>query len=609
MAGPMPLPAGLPDWWSQLCDRAVAVLGLGARSPAADRSRTVAAARTAAPGPAAAPVVGQRQAAQSLARQRLVFLLLMFLAVPPILALRLADLALFEAQPVISRPVASAAPPRADIIDRNGTRLAQTFEAYAISVEPRKLAGDPALLARRIAAILNDKTEAEIYAELTHKGQFRYIARRVLPAEAKRINDLGEPAIFLRREAERLYPNFNLASHVIGYTDDKGHGAVGVEKAFDKVMSDDATRGTPLRLALDLRVQQALEDELRGVYLDQRAAGAAGIVMDVHTGEVLGMTSQPDFNPNAPGQSDDAARYNQATFATFELGSTFKAFTIANGLDSGIIPSMDKTYDATRPLVVDKHVIHDDHALNRWLTVPEIFIHSSNIGTARIAQEIGRDRQRAMLEKLGFFKQVDFELQERSRPQYPALANWGELATMTIGYGHGISVTPLHLAAGYAALVNGGIYHNPTLLKVAPGAEVPGHRVFGAATSDTMRALLRLVVTSGTGRKADAPGYRVGGKTGTAEKVVNGRYVHGANVSTFASAFPMDAPRYVVVMMIDDPKGSKTSFGFKTAGLTIAPAAGRLIARIGPLLGVHPDPGRDVDMTAVRGTVDDKVEE
>ena len=558
---------------------------------------------------AGTPIAGQRQESQSIARQRLVVILLLFLAVPIVLALRLTDLAVFEAQPVATRAVASAAPPRADIIDRNGVELARTFEAYAISVEPRKLAGNPAVLARKIAAILTDKTEAEIYAELIHKGQFRYISRRVLPSEAKRINDLGEPAIYLRREAERLYPNFNLAAHVIGYTDDKGHGAVALEKAFDKRLSDDATRGTPLQLALDVRVQQALEHELQGVFIDQKADGAAGIVMDVHTGEVLAMTSQPDFNPNAPGQSSDAARYNQATFATFELGSTFKAFTIASGLDSGVIPSMQKTYDASHPLVVGNKVIHDDHALNRWITVPEIFIHSSNIGTARIAQEIGRDRQRAMLDKLGYFKQVVFELGERSRPQYPPLSNWGETATMTIGYGHGISVTPLHLAAGYAALVNGGIYHNPTLLKAVPGAPIAGHRVFGAATSDTMRALLRLVVTSGTGRKADAPGYRVGGKTGTAEKVANGRYVHGANVSTFASAFPMDAPRYVIVMMIDNPKGSKTSFGFKTAGMTIAPATSRLVARIAPLLGVQPDATRDVDMSALMSVADDKVEE
>ena len=561
--------------------------------------------RPAAP----APLAGHAQAAQSLARQRLVILLLLFLAVPPVLALRLTDLSVFEATPTVSREHLSAAPPRADIVDRNGVELARTFEAYAISVEPRKLAGNPQVLARRIAAILTDKSEAEILAELTHKGQFRYISRRVLPSEAKRINDLGEPAIFLRREAARLYPNFNLAAHAIGYADDKGKGAVGMEKAFDKRLGDDATRGTPLVMSIDVRVQQALEHELRTLYLDQNAKGAAGVVLDVHTGEIVAMTSLPDFNPNAPGQTGDDSRYNKVTYGGYELGSTFKALTIASGLNAGTIKSMDQTYDATHPLYIAGFRIRDDHAKNRWLNVPEIFIHSSNIGTARIAVEVGRDRQRAMLEQLGFFKQVEVELPERARPQYPALSNWGELATMTIAYGHGITVSPLHLANAYATLVNGGIYRAPTMLKREAGQIPEGRRVFTSATSDTMRALLRLVVTNGTGRKANAPGYRVGGKTGTAEKIENGRYVRGANVSTFAAAFPMDAPRYVIVAMVDDPRGSKATFGFKTAGMVVAPAITRIIERIGPILGVQPDADKDIDVAGLLGTIDDTPKE
>jgi cell division protein FtsI (penicillin-binding protein 3) len=465
------------------------------------------------------------------------------------------------------------------------------------------------VLAKKIAAILTDKTEAEIYAELTHKGQFRYISRRVLPSEAKRINDIGEPAIFLRREAERLYPNFNLASHVIGYSDDKGVGRVGVEKAFDKRLSDDATRGTPLQLALDVRVQQALEHELRNLYIEQSAQGAAGVILDVDTGEVVAMTSLPDFNPNAPGQTDDDSRYNKVTFAGYELGSTFKALTIANALDVGNLKSMTQTYDATGPIYMAGFRIHDDHALNRWLNAPEIFIHSSNIGTARMALETGRDAQRAMLERMGFLKQVNIELPERARPQYPALSNWGDLATMTIAYGHGITVSPLHLATAYAAIVNGGIYHDPTVLKHDPSKPVAGRRVFTAKTSQTLRELLRLVVTNGTGRKANAPGYRVGGKTGTAEKIAGGKYVKGANVSTFAAVFPMDKPRYVIIAMVDDPKGSKASFGFKTAGMVVAPAVGRLVERIGPLLGVAPDATKDVDMTEMLGTLHNEAKE
>ncbi|MBC7506177.1 MAG: penicillin-binding protein 2 [Sandarakinorhabdus sp.] len=564
---------------------------------------------------APAPIAGQRAAAQALARQRLMVVMLLFMAVPAVLAVRLIDLSVLESAPTVARETASAAPPRADITDRNGVELARTYEAYMVSVEPRNLTGDPHLLARRIAAILTDKTEAQIYAELTHKGSFRYISRRVLPSEAKRINALGEPAISLGREAERLYPNFNLASHVIGYADDGGVGAVGMEKALDARLADKDMRGTPLPLSIDVRVQQALEHELRALYLDQSAKGAAGVVLDVNTGEVLAMASLPDFNPNAPGKradgsvystaTDDGSRFNKVTFGGYELGSTFKALTIASALNAGTIKTMSQKYDASHPIQVGKYRIHDDHALNRWLTVPEIFIHSSNIGTARIAMEAGRDRQRAMLEQLGFFKQMPIELPERVRPQFPPLSNWGDLATMTIAYGHGITVSPLHLANAYATLVNGGLYRDPTLLKRASGDVPAGRRVFTSATSDTMRALLRLVVTNGTGRKANAPGYRVGGKTGTAEKNENGRYIKGQNVSTFAAAFPMDAPRYVVVAMIDDPRGSKATFGFKTAGMVVAPAMTRIVERIGPILGVQPDADKDIDVTGLLANTND----
>jgi cell division protein FtsI (penicillin-binding protein 3) len=559
--------------------------------------------------PDPAPIAGQRREAQAIARQRLVLLLLLFLAVPLVLALRLVDLSIFEAQPASIRAIASAAPPRGDIVDRNGVELARTFEAVAVSVEPRKLSNDPRVLARKIAAILTDETEAEIYTELTHKGKFRYISRRVLPSEAKRINDIGEPAIFLRREAERLYPNFNLASHVVGYADDNGKGRVGIEKAFDKQLGDEVGRATPLVLSIDVRVQQALEHELRALYIDQSAKGAAGVVLDVNTGEIVAMTSLPDFNPNAPGQTSNDSRYNKVTYGGYELGSTFKALTIASALNAGTIKSMQQKYDATAPILMAGFRIRDDHAKNRWLNVPEIFIHSSNIGTARIAMEAGRETQRAMLEQLGFFKQIDVEIPERARPQYPALNNWGDLATMTIAYGHGITVSPLHLANAYATLVNGGLYRKPTLLKADPAHPVPGRRVFTESTSETMRALLRLVVTNGTGRKANAPGYRVGGKTGTAEKIENGRYVRGANVSTFAAAFPMDAPRYVVVAMIDDPRGSKATFGFKTAGMVVAPAITRIVERIGPVLGVQPDASRDMDVTAMLGPLHDEAKE
>lgn len=543
--------------------------------------------------PAGGPLPGQRQRAQRQARQRLMVIMLLFMVLPLIFGLRLFELGIHEAQPVGQAEISSAAPPRADIIDRNGVELARTFEAYSVSVEPRKLASDPRLLASRIAEILTDRSESSILAELTHSGTFRYLARRVLPSEAQRINDLGEPAIHLGREAERLYPNFNLAAHAIGYPDDQGHGKAGMERQFDSRLSSPAGRNEPLQLAIDVRVQQALEHELGTLYREQSAQGAVGIVMDVDSGEVVAMTSLPDFNPNAPGQASDDERYNKASYATYELGSTFKAITIASALEAGTIASLSKSYDATAPIQMGRFRIRDDHAKNAWLSVPEIFIYSSNIGTARIAVEAGRDVQHRTLEKLGFLKPLDIELPERARPQYPELARWGELSTMTIAYGHGIAVTPLHLAAAYSTLVNGGIHRPPTLLK--RDTPVPGERVFSAETSAAMRKLLRLTVTTGTGRRADAPGYRVGGKTGTAEKNASGRYVRGTNVSTFAAAFPMDAPRYVVIAMIDDPRGSKESAGYRTAGMVVAPAVKRLVQRIGPLLGVKPDASQDLN--------------
>lgn len=555
--------------------------------------------------PAPVPVVtvaGSRQAAMNRARQRLMIGMLLFAAVVGLIALRLLDLAVLHDRPAMTGRGLAAVPARADIVDRNHVELARTFEAYAIAVYPKKLVGDPRLLATQIAAILPDRTPEAIYAELTHPGSFRYVSRRVLPGQAKRINDLGEPAITLEREPERLYPNLDLAAHVIGYTvDDKGK--VGIEKALDARLTDPAQRAAPLVLSIDARVQQALEHELGAVFLDQRAEGAAGVILDVDTGEVIAMTSLPDFNPNAPGRSDPSTRYNRVTYGVYELGSTFKALTIAMALDAGTITSMSQKYDASRPLRIAGYTIHDDHALNRALTLPEIFSHSSNIGTARIAAELGRDRQRAYLDRLGFLEQETIELPERARPQFPPLSNWGELATMTIGYGHGLAVSPLHLATAYAALVNGGTLRHATLIKREPGAPSPGVQVFSRATSDQMRALLRMVVTDGTGRKANAPGYRVGGKTGTAEKLAGGRYVKGANVSTFAAAFPMDNPRYVIIAMLDDPKGSKASFGFKTAGMTIAPAISRLVQRIGPPLGVEPDTAADVDVAGMLGLV------
>ena len=399
-------------------------------------------------------------------------------------------------------------------------------------------------------------------------------------------------------DGTRLYPQTSLAAHVLGYTDVDGHGVSGLEKFFDAQLSDPARRGEPVTLSISSRIQQALEHELLDAKTSFSSIGAAGVIMDIHTGEVLAMTSLPQLNPNVAGQGSADARFNRATLGVYELGSTFKAFTVAMGLDSGVVKSVGQMYPCPGQLHVSGRSIGDTHPFNRACSVAEIMQESSNVGTAQIADQVGAARQKEFLKKMGFLDRLEIELPERGRTLSPR--DWSRTDVMTVGFGHSIAVTPLHLATGYAALMNGGVYRPATLLKVDrkhPAGK--GRRVFSEETSYKMRSLLRLVVTKGTGSKADAPGYRVGGKTGTAEKIVGGRYTGAAVVTTFAGVFPMDEPRYVVVAMLDDPKSTAETYGFHTAGWNVAPVVSRVVSRIGALLGVQPDERRDVNMAEV----------
>ncbi|MGH6783914.1 MAG: peptidoglycan D,D-transpeptidase FtsI family protein, partial [Sphingomicrobium sp.] len=400
----------------------------------------------------------------------------------------------------------------------------------------------------------------------------------------------------------------SLAAQVVGYTDIDGHGVAGMERAFDAHLSNPETRGEPLTLSISNRYQQALEHELGDAMTTYSAIGAAGIIMDLHTGEVLAMTSLPALNPNVAGQGSPEARFNRATLGVYELGSTFKPFTVAMAMDSGIIKSFGQVYNCPGQLHIYGHTINDTHPFGRTCTVAEIMMESSNIGTAQIANQLGAKRQQAFLGKMGFLGQVGIELGERGRTLTPG-SNWGPFETLTVGFGHGIAVTPLHLATGYATLFNGGIYRPATLLKVDRKHPVAkGVRVFSEETSYRMRALLRLVVTQGTGKKGDAPGYRVGGKTGTAEKIVGGRYTSAAVVTTFAGVFPMDEPRYVVVVMLDEPKATAETFGFHTAGWNVAPVISKTVSRIAPMLGVRPDKRREPNLAEVLPYIHEKAE-
>lgn len=552
-----------------------------------------------APRPERLRLVGQRRQSLAIIHQRLMFGMLVYAGIIALIAVRILWLAAFGDHAGRKAGVTSLIPERGDIVDREGVPLARTIDAWTIALHPGKVIGDKLALARKLAVLMPEKSEEQYFALLKSDKPFFYLRRRASPALVEQVNALGEPGLALQAEPDRLYPQTSLAAHVIGYTDIDGHGAAGVERAFDKRLSDPATRGEPLVLSISSRIQQALEHELNSAMSTFSAIGAAGVIMDVHTGEVLAMTSLPSMNPNVPGQSTPEQMFNRATLGVFELGSTFKPFTLAMAMDSGVVSGPGQVYNCPEVLPAYGHLVHDTHPFARQCSVAEIMMESSNIGMAQMADHLGTARQKAWLKKMGFLDKPQIELRERGRPLTPGV-RWGPFETMTIGFGQGIAVAPLQLAMGYATLFNGGIYHPPTILKIGPGHPLPpGKRVFTADTSYRMRSLLRLVVMKGTGKKADAPGYRVGGKTGTAQKLINGRYSQTINLTSFAGVFPMDDPRYVIVVMLDEPKATKDTYGFTTAGWNVAPVVSRTVSRIAPMLGVQPDKNREPNMGEV----------
>ncbi|MGH6653206.1 MAG: peptidoglycan D,D-transpeptidase FtsI family protein [Sphingopyxis sp.] len=536
---------------------------------------------------------GVRQQLLMTAQQRLMILMLLFMAAIFLVSLRLLYFAAFDTTP--RRGGAAAfVPARADIVDRNGVPLARTIDGYSIRVVPSKLLNNRAYLADELVKIFPDTPREEFLAKL-NGSRATYIRRRALPDQVAAVNAIGDIGFDFPREKERLYPQLSLAAHTLGFINAEGQGVTGIEGAYEKRLTDAATRGQPLALSIDARVQGVLESELGNAVTNLEAIGGAGIILDVHTGEVLAMSSLPTFNPNKLTGSDPATRRNAVTYNLYELGSTFKPLTVAAAIDAGTVTSMARRYDATQPLAIAGFRIRDSHPAGRWYNVPETLIHSSNIVTAQIADELGREKMEAMFRSVDFDKRPGIELKERAFPLWPK--NWGRLTTMTTGYGHGIAVTPLHLASAYAALVNGGIYRPATMLKLGDKAPPQGRRVFKASTSARMRQLLRLIVSDGTGKQAEAPGFRVGGKTGSAEKPGIGGYNRTSVVATFAAAFPMDNPRYVIIAMIDQPKGNAYSSGQRTAGWTAAPVVKKVVMRAGPMLGVFPDESRDVDVS------------
>ena len=540
------------------------------------------------------PRPSEAQYGLALTHHRLMLTLLLFAGVTFLIVLRLGYLQVFTDRAAAGSLVNPLVPPRGDIVDRNGRPLARTIDAWSIGVHPRRIIGDRDQIARRLAELIPGRTAAQYRALLSAESNYLYLARRALPELVAAVNALGEPGIVFNREPERLYPQTALAGHVLGWTDFDGRGVAGMERVLVARLSDPLQRSQPVALSIDSRVQATMESELAAAVTAQAAEGGTGIVLDVHTGEVIAMASAPTFNPNAAGRSDPSALYNRATMGVYELGSTFKPITVAAALEAGVITSMTQRWDASAPIPIGRFRISDDHPLGRAINTPELLVHSSNIATARVADALGAERMQALFRSLGFHETAHIELRERSGPIWPT--DWGRARVLTTGYGHGIAITPLHLASAYAALVNGGVWRPATLMRIAPGRAPQGRRVFSDATSMRMRQLLRLIVTNGTGRRANVPGFRIGGKTGTAEKVSSaGGYSRSVNVSTFAAAFPMDAPRYVVLVMMDAPRPTEANSFVTTAAYTAAPVVASVIARTGPLLGVIPDESRDVD--------------
>jgi len=549
------------------------------------------------------------------AHGRVMLVLLIFVAISIAMAGRMIWMGVAAGAKSVRSASPMPVPHRADIFDRNGITLARNIEGYAIAVRRDRLLGDPRELAAKLHEIFPDEPAAAFYKKLTSGAQWAYLRVRAVPREVAAVNALGEIGIEFPREPERLYPQRTLAAHLLGFTNRDGHGAMGVERAFDERLLDESMRGTPLELSIDARVQGALEDELARGMAEQNAKGAVGLLLDSQTGEVIAMASLPTFNPNRlepipapppvmghdgklrPGQitCDMSPRCNRVVQARYELGSAFKPLSFAIAMDAGVITSMSKRYDATAPLAVGGFTIRDDHGLGRWLTVPEALMHSSNIVTARIADEMGAEPLKKVYSALEFDRPASIELREQAGTLFPH--TWYRTTVMTTAYGHGIAVTPMHLASAYAALVNGGVWHPATVLKRKPGEQIESRRVFSEATSARMRQLLRMIVTTGTGRNANSEGYRVGGKTGTAEKPKDGGYARRSLVSTFASAFPMENPRYVLIVMMDEPQGSARYPGIRTAAYTAAPVVKAFISRVGPLLGVYPEANRDVDIS------------
>ena len=539
------------------------------------------------------------------ARLRLMLIIGAFALIYFVIAARLVLLGLGDAGAVSGRGGAAdaVATARPDLVDRNGEVLATDIKTASLYGEPRKIL-DPDEAAEAIAGVMTVLDTRTLREKLSGTAGFVWLKREITPSQQAAIHRLGIPGVGFLTENRRFYPGGATSAHILGAVNVDNQGIAGIEKYLDDHWLGDLHASgfaktqdlEPVRLSIDLRVQHVLRDELIGAMGRYQAVAATGIVLDVHTGEVLAMSSVPDYDPNRPAEALQPDRLNRMTAGVFEMGSVFKTFTVAMALDSGKVTMAD-SFDATSAIRSGRFTINDFHGKHRVLSLPEVFIYSSNIGAARMALAAGINAQRDFFRRVGMMERVRTELPETARPLLPA--KWAELTAMTIAFGHGMSVTPMHTAVAAAALMNGGLLIAPTFLpRDRAAAESVAVRVVRPQTSDQMRQLFRMNVVKGSGRRAEAPGYMVGGKTGTAEKIENGRYSSSKRLNSFLAAFPMDSPQYVVLVILDEPQPEKPGMS-ATASLNAAPTVAAIIRRSAPMLGVTPRaPGQDSALLA-----------
>ena len=475
---------------------------------------------------------------------------------------------------------------RADIVDRNGVIIATSLPTVSLFAYPHEIL-DVNEAVEKLGSVFNDIDKQELKRKITTSKKFLWIKRNLSPPQEQAVLNLGIPGLHFLKTERRVYPDKNLLSHVIGGTDVDNIGIAGIEKVFDNSLRESTNA---LVLSMDVKIQHAVHDELEKSINEFHAIGGAAVVMNIATGEILSLVSLPDFDPNKKSDPKNKARFNMVTSSAIEPGSSAKIFNTAMALETGRITPFTK-FDARFPLKVGRFTIHDFKGKATFLSVEEILKYSSNIGSGKIAIDIGATHQKSFFKKIGMLDSVACELIETQRPLFPHY--WSEASAITIAFGHGIAVSPLHLITIFSGLMNDGLLNNPTLLKHEIYA--PGRRIISSKTSKQLKALIRLNVTEGTNKFAEVPGYYVGGKSGPAEKQKGGHYLKHANYCGFIGAFPMTDPKYAVYVVLDDPKASAKTYGYATAGWNAAPTAGRIIKRIGPMLNVTMQKGTEPD--------------